>query len=128
MGKLVTSILAPIGFVFLLSSPEVLLSVCQVLPGERACDLAHLRYSERLRAALRQPHSQTFLHFRAAARAAMASDHPWLRRVLRAPLSNCLILFRPRPSLIAACAIICARRLLLPGRQPWPRTSDAHLA
>jgi hypothetical protein len=64
-------------------SPEVLLSVWQVLPSECACDLAHLRYSERLRAASRQPHSQTSLHFRAAARAAMASDHFWLLRVLR---------------------------------------------
>jgi hypothetical protein len=61
----------------------VLLSVCQVLPSERACDLAHLRYSERLRASSRLPPSRTSLHFRAAARAAMASDHPWLQRVLR---------------------------------------------
>jgi hypothetical protein len=64
-------------------SSEGLLPVCQVLPRERAYDLAHLRYSVRLRAAWRQPHSQTFLHFRAAARAAMTSDHPWLRWVLR---------------------------------------------
>jgi hypothetical protein len=38
-----------------------------------------------------------------------------------APLSNCLIIFRPPPSLLAACAIICARRLLLPKRLSWPR-------
>jgi hypothetical protein len=63
--------------------PEVILSVCQVLPSERACDLAHLRYSERLRASSRLPPSRTSLHFRAAARAAMSSDHPWLQRVLR---------------------------------------------
>jgi hypothetical protein len=39
-----------------------------------------------------------------------------------APLSNCLLLFRWPPSLIAACALICARRLPLPGQPPWPRT------
>jgi hypothetical protein len=38
------------------------------------------------------------------------------------PLSTCLLLFRPPPSFILACAIICARRLPLPGRLPWPRT------
>jgi hypothetical protein len=48
-------------------SPEVLLSVCQVLPSERACDLAHLRYSERLWAASGSPVSLDTLHFRAAA-------------------------------------------------------------
>jgi hypothetical protein len=39
-----------------------------------------------------------------------------------APLRNCLLFFHPLPSLIAACAIICARRHLLPGRLPWART------
>jgi hypothetical protein len=39
-----------------------------------------------------------------------------------APLSNCLILSHPPPSLLVACAIICAHRLLPPGRLPWPRT------
>jgi hypothetical protein len=39
-----------------------------------------------------------------------------------APVSNCLILFRPPPSLIVACAIICACRRLPPGKLPWPRT------
>jgi hypothetical protein len=32
-------------------SPAVLLAVCQVLPSESACDLAHLRYSARLQTA-----------------------------------------------------------------------------
>jgi hypothetical protein len=33
------------GVLVVYASPEVLLSVCHVLPSERACDLAHLRYS-----------------------------------------------------------------------------------
>jgi hypothetical protein len=45
-----------------------------------------------------------------------------------APLSNCLILFRPPHSLIVACAIICASRLLPHGKLashaqlPWHLT------
>jgi hypothetical protein len=38
------------------------------------------------------------------------------------PLSTCLILFRPPPSLIVACAIISARTYPLPGRPPWHRS------
>jgi hypothetical protein len=64
-------------------SPEVLLAVCQVLPSERACDLAHLRYSERLRAATRRPCDSTTLFFRAAARDALPPSHPWLQRLQR---------------------------------------------
>jgi hypothetical protein len=64
-------------------SPEVLLSVCQVLSSERACDFAHLCYSEHLQAASRLPRARTSLHFRVAAHAALAFDHPWLQRMSR---------------------------------------------
>jgi hypothetical protein len=102
-------------------SPEVLLSVCQLLPSERACDLAHL---------------VTLNAFgpRRGSRTPQLSFTSVLPPVLLwyltipgcgaccAPLSNCLTLSRWSPSLIEACTIICARRLPLPGRQPWPRT------
>jgi hypothetical protein len=103
-------------------SPEVLLSVCQVLPSERACDLAHLRYSERLRAASRQPHIPN-LPFTSVLPPVLL----WHLTIpgcgaCCAPLSSFLILFHLPPLLSAACTIICARRLLLPGGLPWPRT------
>jgi hypothetical protein len=55
-------------------SSEVILAVCQVLPSECACDLAHLRYSERLRSASRRLCDPSTLHFRAAARAGAGTE------------------------------------------------------
>jgi hypothetical protein len=77
-------------------TPEVLLSACRVLPSERACDLAHLRYSERLRAASRHPQVCRSHLFRDAAHAALPSDHPWLRRVQ----ASSQLLPHPLPSVI----------------------------
>jgi hypothetical protein len=52
-------------------SPTVLLAVCQVLPSDSACDLAHLRYSARLQAASQRPDTHDCLHFRATDHTAM---------------------------------------------------------
>jgi hypothetical protein len=67
-------------------SPAVLLAVCHVLPSERACDLAHLRYSARLQAASQRSDAPGCLLFRDAAHAALPLDHPWTKRVRRASL------------------------------------------
>jgi hypothetical protein len=96
--------------------PEVLLYLCQVLASERVCDVAHLRYSECLLTVSLQPHSHASRHFRAAARVAMASEHPWLRCGLRSSQQF------PDPLLLATFANRCLQgRVGMEGggRESW---------
>jgi hypothetical protein len=100
----------------LLSACRIACGACSV-PGEagwtRAFNLAHLRYSERLRTASRQP----------------CFALPMLRWPLivleyntcSAPLALCLLNFPP-PSLTAAVELPYSQRPPLPGRLPLPRT------
>jgi Reverse transcriptase (RNA-dependent DNA polymerase) len=85
-------------------SADVLLSTCKIIGADSACDLAHLRYSERLRVAPSLPAHADTLFFRAAARDALQPDHPWRLRVdrlaalLPEPLNACCV---PNASLTA---------------------------